>query len=120
MIAIRGAICAEDTEESIKLQSVKLMDEIFHRNALLPKDIISIIFTCTDDLTAAYPAKFVRELFDLKDVAFMCCQEQKVDGQLKKCIRVCVLSSKQDDQSVARHCYLGDAAQLRTDCADGR
>lgn len=114
MGAIRGAICAENTVDDISRKSVQLVGEIIERNMLQKQNVVAVIFTTTDDLDACYPAKSVREHFQFINVAFMCCNEMKVVGSLRHCIRVCVLVDG-ISQSECKHCYLGEASALRQD-----
>lgn len=117
MAAIRGAICAENNEESIGNASVCLIEEIVKQNHLDVGYIESIIFTVTADLDAAYPAKAVREKFQMDNIAFMCMQEQFVANSLPKCIRVCVTCGNLRQKDV-KHCYVGKASMLRPDLSN--
>lgn len=115
MAWIRGAICAENTAESIKKQTLKLFDEIVRVNNLIEPDVEAVFFTVTKDIDACYPAKFVRESYpQLKNVAFMCMQEMFVVGSLPKCIRICVGIANKNQADVT-HCYLDGAESLRPD-----
>lgn len=114
MGAIRGAICAQNTIEDISCKSLKLVREIVARNEIKLDDIEAIFFSATADLDACYPAKSVREQLQLNNVAFMCFAEMNVAASLSHCIRVCVFV-KDLPQSACKHCYMGDAAVLRTD-----
>ena len=114
MGAIRGAICAKNTVEDISQKSVDLIRAIIFDNGISPDKIEAIIFSVTDDLNACYPAKSVREKFQLNNVAFMCLKEMSVPNSLPNCIRVCVLV-KGLAQKKCNHCYLGEAKVLRPD-----
>ena len=114
MGAIRGAICANNTVEDIGQKSVRLIQKIMEQNKLSPCQIEAIIFSVTDDLNTCYPAKSVREKFQLDNVAFMCLQEMRVPNSLPNCIRVCVFVTELD-QKQCKHCYLDEAATLRPD-----
>ncbi len=115
MAWIRGAICAENTLESVKNQTLKLFDEILRANNLVGSDVQAVFFTVTKDIDVCYPAKFVRESYPLlKNVAFMCMQEMYVVGSLPKCIRICVDVANKNQADVT-HCYLDGAESLRPD-----
>lgn len=115
MAWIRGAICAENTAESVKKQTLKLFDEIVRINNLIENDVEAVFFTVTKDIDVCYPAKFVRDSYpQLKNVAFMCTQEMFVVGSLPKCIRICVGVANKDQTDVT-HCYLDGAESLRPD-----
>lgn len=115
MAWIRGAICAENTLESVKNQTLKLFDEIVRANNLAESDVQAVFFTVTRDIDVCYPAKFVRQNHpQLKNVAFMCMQEMYVVDSLPKCIRICVDVANKNQADVT-HCYLDGAESLRPD-----
>lgn len=114
MGAIRGAICANNTQEDISAKSVELVTEIFKANSIDGSDVQAIFFSATADLNACYPAKAVREQLNLDKAAFMCFTEMAVENSLAKCIRVCVFVDKLS-QNDCKHCYLGEAKALRQD-----
>ena len=114
MGSIRGAICAKNTVEDIAQKSVLLVKTIIEQNELSLDKIEAVIFSVTDDLNACYPAKSVREELNLNQAAFMCFREMSVPNTLSNCIRVCVLVEGLA-QNRCKHCYLGEAAALRTD-----
>lgn len=111
---IRGAITVDsNTPEAIKEATLDLLCEIFEKNNLEGTSQIShIIFTTTDDLNAAFPAKFPREEFGWDDVAMMCFHELNVPNALKMCLRVLVVINCEDNFK-PQFVYLKDAANLR-------
>lgn len=110
--AIRGATTAEDnTQSSIAQATKELLDEIISKNALDADKILFAVFSCTRDLTAAYPAKTAREN-GFANVPLMCVQEMEVKNSLERCIRV-LLTAETD--APVRHIYLKGAINLRTD-----
>ncbi|WP_125153692.1 chorismate mutase [Clostridium rectalis] len=114
MIAIRGAITIEkNCKEDIKKASIKLFSEILEKNNLDISEIISIIFSCTDDITKAYPGKFIREEFNLDKVALMHFNEMKVENALKMCIRILILTKNHKEN--INYVYLGKSQNLRKD-----
>ena len=59
--AIRGATTvARDDAELIRVATRELLEQIVARNALVPEDIISVVFTVTADLTSEFPAHAAR------------------------------------------------------------
>ncbi len=115
ILAVRGAITVEsNTRESILEGTRELLTEMIKRNELEISDIISVIFTCTKDLTAVYPAVAAREL-GMKYTALFCCQEMDVDGSLPMCIRVLMHVSSNEGQMRMRHTYMRKAETLRMD-----
>ena len=61
--ALRGATTTDaDTPEQIAERTVALLEEMFARNGVDHDDLISILFTVTDDLTSAFPATAARTI----------------------------------------------------------
>lgn len=112
---IRGAITIEEnSEENIFQNTTILLQEIINRNNLKIEDIISIIFTATEDIDAAYPAVAARNL-NITHAGLMCFQEMKVENSLKMCIRVMVQIRTDKTQDKMQHVYLKKASALRPD-----
>ncbi|MEA2247176.1 MAG: chorismate mutase, partial [Solirubrobacteraceae bacterium] len=90
-----------------------LMREIVERNSLGTDDVVSCIFTLTNDLDAEFPAVAARNL-GFNKVPLLCAREVDVPGSLPKVIRV-LIHYYADDDHEARHVYLGEARRLRSD-----
>jgi len=113
--AIRGAITIDkNTKEDIFENTSILLKEIISKNNINIDDIISITFTATEDIDAAYPAVAARSL-NITKAALLCFQEMKVVGSLKMCIRVMLLVETNKTQEQMNHVYLKDAVVLRPD-----
>ena len=118
MIALRGATTVEeDSSIDIEKQSIILFKEILEKNNLSKEKIISITFSCTQDITKEYPGKFIREYFNLKYCAIMHFNEMFVDKEtyLKKCIRLTIFYNENSNQNKVKHIYLNKAKNLRKD-----
>ena len=115
MRAIRGATTVEsDTPEQIRGATRELLETIVARNDFTSGDVISAIFTVTDDLRSEFPAHAARELGWL-DVPLLCTMEIPVPGSLGKCIRVLLHIESAKARTEIRHVYLHDARGLRPD-----
>ena len=115
IVAIRGAITAENTKESILEATTMLLEAVLSANQIEKKSIIQITFTCTKDLDAVYPAVAARQM-GITSAALMCMQEMEVKGSLEKCIRIAVLCQGNDwEQHTVKHQYLKEAKRLRPD-----
>lgn len=113
---IRGAITVDcNTCEAISEATVELLNEMLQRNFIYHEDISHVIFTMTDDLNAAYPAKYAREILGWKDVPLVCFQELSVENSLKMCLRVLIVANTDKSQQEIRHVYLKGAQKLRPD-----
>ena len=78
------------------------------------ENIISIIFSVTSDLDAAFPATAARQMgFDR--VAMLSTYEMDVPDSLRKCIRVLmhIQTDKKNDELA--YVYLKEARKLRPD-----
>lgn len=121
MIALRGATTInKNTEEEIKTNSIELFQEIIKKNHIELDKIITIQFSCTQDITKAYPGKFIREYFNLKHTAIMHFNEMNVDSNVESyiplCIRILILVDV--DTKKREFIYLNKAANLRKDLSD--
>jgi chorismate mutase len=114
LFALRGAATVDRNDAPAILGATEtLMREIMQRNEVGPPDVVSCIFTLTDDLDAEYPAVAARKLgFDR--VPLLCAREVPVPGSLPKVIRVLIHYYAEPDHS-ARHVYQGEARRLRSD-----
>ncbi len=113
--ALRGATTFEvDEVEHISSRVVELLQEMLQRNAVSHDDLISILFTATDDLHSMFPATAARTI-GLGDVPLICARELSVDGATPQCIRVLMHLNTTLDRSELRHVYLEGARGLRDD-----
>ncbi|MGN0030384.1 MAG: chorismate mutase [Candidatus Gastranaerophilaceae bacterium] len=111
---IRGAITiSENTETAIKEGTLELVQEILKQNNINDSSAIShVIFTTTNDLNAAFPAKFPRLELGWDNVAMMCFHELDVPNSLKMCIRVLLVINCEENFK-PEFVYLKDAQKLR-------
>jgi chorismate mutase len=116
--AIRGATTVErDDAEEIARATQRLVAEMLHRNGVREDDIVSVIFTSTEDLNAAFPAGAAREL-GLGEVPLLGAREVAVPGALDHCIRVLLHCYSVRPRAEIRHVYLERARALRIDLAE--
>ena len=112
--ALRGATTVERNDaESILSATEELVREVMERNSIAPEQMVSCIFTCTDDLDAEFPAVAARRL-GLSAVPLLCTRELDVPGALPRVIRL-LLHFHADGGAAPQHVYLRDAASLRKD-----
>jgi chorismate mutase len=72
LIALRGAASvAENESEAILSATEELMHEVLARNHLAAGDLVSCIFTLTEDLDAEFPAVAARRM-GLSAVPLLC------------------------------------------------
>jgi chorismate mutase len=114
LFALRGANSVEsNTRESILGATSLLMQELLARNDLGTDQLVSCIFTVTDDLDAEFPALAARNI-GLNAVPLICAREVPVPGALPRVVRVLVHYYADEDHE-PKHVYLGEARVLRSD-----
>jgi chorismate mutase len=113
--AIRGATTVDvDTRDEVIARTQELVAELLDRNAVDPDDVISIVFTATEDIRSAFPAEAAREA-GLTHVPLMCARELDIEGGIERCIRILAHVHTRLGTAELRHPYLHAARQLRTD-----
>lgn len=112
MVAIRGAISAENTAESITENTEKLLIELLERNKITQDDVVSLVFSLTRDLTAFNPATVARTRCGFTDTALFCVQEAEIDGAPQSVVRVLAFVEGLTKKDIV-NVYLGRAADLR-------
>lgn len=113
--ALRGATTLDrDDRDHLIERTQELIHALLKRNALTEDDLISIVFTATDDISSAFPAEAAREA-GITHVPLLCARELEIDGGVPRCIRLLVHAYTHRDVHALRHPYLHDARQLRTD-----
>ena len=112
---IRGATCLQHDDAQDMADAVaELLGEMLGRNGVDPASVVSVILTCTPDLTSAFPAAGARA-FGLTDTPLMCAQEMNVDGALERVVRILAHVESATPRSHIQHVYLRGAEVLRQD-----
>ena len=113
--ALRGATTVDaDTVEQVTERTVALLDELLERNGAEHDDLISILFTATDDIHSIFPATAARKA-GLGDVPLICARELDIEGATPLCIRVLVHLSTERTRDELHHVYQQGARNLRDD-----
>jgi len=114
LFALRGAISVDRNDAKDILEATTtLMEAIMERNALTPENVVSCIFTATNDLNAEFPAVAARAV-GFEGVPLLCAREIAVPRSMQHVIRVLIHYYAEEGHS-SRHIYLGEASALRTD-----
>ena len=117
--ALRGATTVEENDSDAILDATEeLLRELMERNQLSPQDMVSCLFTCTEDLNAEFPAAAARRL-GMGAVPLLCSREIDVPGSLPRVIRV-MLHCYTEPSASARHVYLREAVSLRRDLQEAQ
>jgi chorismate mutase len=113
--ALRGATTVDvDMPEQVTERVTALLKEMFARNDVDHDDLISILFTATDDLTSIFPATAARTI-GLGDVPLICAREIAVPGSMPRCVRVMAHLETDRSRAELHHVYLEGAKSLRDD-----
>ncbi len=113
--ALRGATTVDEDEEAhVHERVVALLEAMCERNGVHHDDIVSILFTATDDIHATFPATGARTL-GLGDVPLICARELDITGATPRCIRVLMHLTTERSRADLRHVYLEGAVGLRDD-----
>jgi chorismate mutase len=116
--AVRGATTVdEDSPEAITGRVVILLTRIMERNELAEDDIVSILFTATEDIVSIFPAAAARTM-GLGAVPLICARELAIVGSVPRCVRVMLHVSTERPRDEIHHVYLEGAQGLRDDLPD--
>ena len=113
--ALRGAICVENTAQSITENVCLMCRELFSQNRIKVEDIISLQFSITDDITVLNPATALRKGdpgLDVSQVPLFCTQEAKIEGGMPLVIRA-LLTAYIEEGSERHNVYMNGAEKLR-------
>ena len=113
---VRGATTVDsDDPAQIRAAARELMEEILRRNQIVDfDDVISAVFTTTEDLVSAFPAEAARAM-GMNQVPLLCAQEIPVTGSMPRCIRVLLHVNSERKPKEIEHVYLREAQKLRPD-----
>lgn len=115
LLALRGAITLErDDAGHLDERVQRLLGEMLERNGVAHDDVVSIIFTATDDIRSGFPAAAARRM-GMGDVPLLCARELDVEGGMPLCVRVLMHLSTDRSRDQLRHVYLEAARSLRDD-----
>ena len=113
--AVRGATTVdEDTVEQVSDRVQALVRAILERNEIDHDDLVSILFTATEDVVSMFPATAARAA-GLGDIPLLCARELGVRDGTPLCIRVMLHAYTSRDRSELHHVYLEGARGLRDD-----
>jgi chorismate mutase len=113
--ALRGATTLDVDEAGHLTERVQaLVTQMLDRNDVAKDDLISIVFTATDDIHSMFPATAARAA-GLGDVPLICARELDVVGGTPRCIRVLMHFLTERSRTELHHVYLERARNLRDD-----
>jgi chorismate mutase len=113
--ALRGATTVDaDTADQVSERVQALVTAMLDRNQVDKEDLISVVFTATDDVHSMFPATAARAC-GLGDVPLLCARELDIDGGSPLTIRVLMHVSTDRARNQLHHVYLEKARGLRDD-----
>ena len=117
MTVIRGATTiVNDSQADISTAVKELLDLIFQENSLQKEEVKCIVFSLTSDIHSYHPAKAAREAgYDYAPL--FAAVEPDIDGGLRKCIRVMLLTELLEKR-IVKHIYERGAKTLRKDISE--
>ncbi len=117
--AVRGAVPVHaNRADDIIAATARLLTTLLEINRLERAQIVSAVFTATDDLDADFPAHAARRL-GWTDVPLLNAREIPVPGAMKRMVRVLLTVSGVAPGARLQPVYLDAAAALRPDLPTG-
>jgi chorismate mutase len=115
LVALRGATSVDaDARDGVMDRTAELLAALLDRNGVAHDDLVSIVFTATDDLVSEFPAAAARAI-GLGDVPLLCARELGITHGNPRTIRVLVHCYSTRSRTTLRHVYLHQASHLRDD-----
>lgn len=113
----RGAIVvAQDTADAVLSATERLLSAMLESNEVATDDLVSVLFTVTDDLRSAFPAEAARRM-GLGRIPLLCAREIPVEGAMPRVVRVLMHFHTEWSLDEVNHVYLDGAESLRDDLA---
>lgn len=112
--AVRGAVCCDNTKESISSHVPSLYRAVLSSNGLTERDVVSVVFSVTPDLTVLNPATALRLAGLAASVPLFAAAEPAIEGMLPRVIRLLITYQ---GRRAPRPVYLHGAEALRPDVA---
>lgn len=113
--ALRGATTLEqDSAEQVTARVQVLVREMMARNGVDHDDLVSVLFTATEDVVSLFPAAAARGA-GLGDVPLICARELSIAGATPLCIRILMHLYTDRPRQELHHVYLEGARSLRDD-----
>jgi chorismate mutase len=114
LYALRGAVQCENTEDDICRQIGLMYGELLKLNKLEEGDIVSVMFSVTDDLYAVNPCTALRKGGRAGELSLFSTREPNSKNSLERVIRV-IIHCYLDEGSKTVHVYRNGAEVLRPD-----
>jgi len=103
-----------DDAETVLSATRRLLDAMIERNGVARDDLVSVLFTATEDLRSVFPAEAARRM-GLGKVPLLCAREIAVEGAMPQVVRVLMHFHGDLGLDDVVHVYLDGAESLRDD-----
>ena len=103
-----------DDAETVLSATRRLLDAMIERNGVARDDLVSVLFTATEDLRSVFPAEAARRM-GLAKVPLLCAREIAVEGAMAQVVRVLMHFHGDLGLDDVVHVYLDGAESLRDD-----
>ncbi len=114
--AVRGATTvSSDSPAEIEMAVKAMMAELLRANEIAEKQVLTVFYSLTPDITSASPAKIIREALGWTNTAFMSSVEPDIKGFPVYCIRVLIQFYSDKSQDELTFVYHHKAKLLRDD-----
>lgn len=100
--------------DAVRDATQRVLQAMLERNGVATEDLVSILFTATDDLTSVFPAEAARRM-GLGVVPLLCAREIPVEGSMRSVVRVLMHFHSDLGLADVAHIYLDGAEALRDD-----
>ena len=116
LFALRGATQCINSKDDIQKKTVEMYDELLTENNISEEEIVSIIFSVTQDLDSLNPASALRKEGRAEKIALFVNQEAHFNDSLDRVVRV-LIHCYMDPSRTPVHVYRNGAELLRPDFA---
>ena len=114
LYALRGAVCCDNTEDDIRIQTAALYRGLLESNSLAEDAIVSALFSVTPGLDAKNPCAALRAAGYAQTLPLFAVQEVFTHGMMNNVIRVLIHCYLEEGAAV-KHLYTNGAEALRPD-----
>ncbi len=111
-MAVRGAVCCDNTVNSVSTEVPALYRAILRQNRIKERHVVSVVFSVTPDIDCINPATALRKAGLASEIPLFAASEPVIDGMLPRVIRILV-TWRGSGRAVP--VYLNGAEALRPD-----
>jgi chorismate mutase len=114
LAALRGAVCVQNDSADITAKIARVYDMMLDRNGIREHDIVSLVFSVTNDIDAKNPAAALRASGRAPDLSLFSVQEPHIKNGMPGVIRL-LMHCYREENTPLHHVYIEGAESLRPD-----